>query len=241
MTSSQGGSGDDTLHGGSGDDQIIGDNFLSASANSTTYMFGDDGNDTLSGSAGKDVMDGGTGSDWADYTQQDFDPQLGYQVTGHDTGRHGRPFDRDRPRRLRRGRHLRQHRERRGTDGDDIITGDANDNFLVGMDGNNVIHGGDGNDTLMGNGELFGDDGNDTFMASGGEPLSTTAATGSDTVDYSQSSDRVVVDLGGSLAILGIQSGEIDSQGHLCQPRQLQQHREYHRQPARGHDPRRQQ
>ncbi len=214
----QGGSGGDTLHGGNGDDQLIGDNFLAATANSTTYMFGDDGNDTLSGSAGKDVMDGGTGSDWADYGEQDFDPQLGYQAhLGHDyagvtvdlstgTGHGG----------YAEGDTYVNIENVRGTEGDDVITGDGNDNILVGIDGNDVIHGGGGNDTLMGNGQLFGDAGNDTFMAMGSGSTVYDGGEGSDTVDYSQSSGRVVVDLGGTLSILGIQSGELDSQGHLA-------------------------
>jgi len=213
----QGGGGGDTLHGGAGDDQLIGDNFLAATASSTTHMFGDDGNDTLFGSAGKDIMDGGTGNDWADYSQQDFDPQLGWQANvGHNhsgvtvdlssgTGHGG----------YAEGDTYVNIENVRGTDGDDVITGDANDNILVGLDGNNVIHGGDGNDTLMGNGELFGDAGNDIFRASSDGTTVYDGGTGSDTVDYSQSSNRVVVDLGGSLSLLGIQSGEVDNQGHL--------------------------
>lgn len=209
----QGGSGGDTLHGGNGDDQLIGDNFLAATANSTTKMFGDGGDDTLSGSAGKDVMDGGTGSDWADYTQQDFDLQLGDQAhLGHNyagvtvdlstgTGHGG----------YAEGDTYVNIENVRGTDGDDVITGDANDNILVGMDGNNVIHGGGGNDTLMGNGLLFGDDGNDTFNASGWGTTHYDGGAGTDTVDYSQEAYGAVISLTNTL----LSSGSFDGSGNL--------------------------
>jgi Ca2+-binding RTX toxin-like protein len=204
-----GGGGNDILHGGSGNDNVG----EGGTADSIVQMFGDDGDDTLYGGAGKDLMDGGTGNDWADYTHQDYDLHPGTSWSGPGvtvdlstgTGHGG----------YAEGDTYVNIENVRGTGGDDIITGDANDNFLVGMDGNNVIHGGAGNDTLMGNGALFGDDGNDTFRASGWGTTVYDGGAGSDTVDYSQAANGVVVDLGGSLALLGIQSGSLDSQGNL--------------------------
>lgn len=175
-------------------------------------MFGDDGNDTLFGSAGKDIMDGGTGNDWADYSQQDFDPVLGWQANvGHDhsgvtvdlstgTGHGG----------YAEGDTYVNIENVRGTDGDDTITGDANDNILVGLAGNNVIHGGDGNDTLMGNGQLFGDAGNDTLIASSSGTTHYDGGDGVDTVDYRNSEYGAVV----ALTPVLLPSGSFDASGH---------------------------
>jgi Ca2+-binding RTX toxin-like protein len=214
----QGGGGGDTLHGGNGDDQIIGNTFGSGVASSTTNLFGDDGNDTLFGSAGKDVMDGGTGNDWADYTQEDVDQQTGGGSHWHHYGwQPGVTVD------LSTGTGQGGYAEGdtyanienvRGTAGNDIITGDGNDNILVGLSGDNVIHGGAGNDTLMGTGQLFGDDNDDRFMAGSSGTTSYDGGNGIDTVDYSQSSNRVVVDLAGTFSAF-LHSGELDSQGHL--------------------------
>ena len=50
-----------------------------------------------------------------------------------------------------------------GTDGNDVITGSAGDDFLIGLDGNDILIGGAGADTLDGdNGDDLGVRGNDT-------------------------------------------------------------------------------
>lgn len=207
-----GGGGNDTLHGGSGDDRI----YAHSNFGETAAVFGDDGNDTLFGSAGADKMDGGAGNDWVDYSMENT-AQVGWsshwgnymwnpgvtvdltQGTGHGGWAEGDTYV--------------NIENVRGTDYADTITGDANANILDGGAGNNVVHGGDGNDTLMGNGQLFGDGGDDTFIASSSGTTSYDGGDGIDTVDYSHSTDRVVVDLAGSLSGF-LQSGEIDAQGN---------------------------
>lgn len=211
-----GGGGNDVLHGGSGDDRI----WAHSAASETATVFGDDGNDTLLGSAGKDLMDGGSGNDWVDYSMQNsasgtygsggwggwqnYWQHQGVTVDLSTGTGHGGWAD---------GDTYVNIENVRGTDYADTITGDDNDNILDGGAGNNVVHGGGGNDTLIGNGQLFGDDGNDNFVASSSGTTSYDGGAGTDTVDYSHATDRVVVDLGGTFAAFGLQSGQLDSQG----------------------------
>ncbi|PTQ88478.1 Ca2+-binding RTX toxin-like protein [Nitrosomonas nitrosa] len=59
---------------------------------------------------------------------------------------------------------------KRGTNGDDNITGSASDDFIDGLAGNDTLNGGEGNDTLwggLGNDYLYGVNGNDVLE--GGE------------------------------------------------------------------------
>ena len=148
-------------------------------------------------------MDGGTGNDWVDYTSA--------PLTGGATGSTGVIVD------LASGTGYGGWAEgdtyvnienARGTSHDDVLLGDGNANILDGGAGNNIVHGGAGDDTLMGNGQLFGDDGNDTFGASSSGNTVYDGGAGTDTVDYSHSANGAIVDLTGTLATIGLQSGE---------------------------------
>jgi Ca2+-binding RTX toxin-like protein len=198
--------GNDTLHGGNGDDRVFSD----GNVGDTVAMFGDDGNDTLFGSAARDIMDGGSGSDWVDYSA----PPIQQGETGSPTGvivdlSSGTGYGG-----WAEGDTYVNIENARGTAHDDVIIGDGNANILDGAAGNNIVHGGGGDDTLMGNGQLFGDDGNDTLLNSDSGTTFYDGGAGIDTVDYSRTDDRVVVDLAGALAAFGVQSGKLDANGN---------------------------
>jgi Ca2+-binding RTX toxin-like protein len=135
---------------------------------------GGDGNDTLSGGDGDDVLDPGTGSnlvigglgqDTLDYQslsgqsiQLVRDARLPFfNVFKYDDARGAPVGDVDA---------VFQIENVRGTTGNDLITGDTNDNRLWGGAGNDLLSGDDGNDLLVGGtgfNRLYGGAGIDTI------------------------------------------------------------------------------
>src|SRR4051812_23461536 len=75
-----------------------------------------------------------------------------------------------------------------GEDGNDVINGNIGDDNLIGGDGNDTIHGGAGKDYLSGG------SGNDWLMPGAGLNV-VDGGDGNDTVDYSDSTAGVEVDL----------------------------------------------
>lgn len=71
-----------------------------------------------------------------------------------------------------------------GTDGDDVLTGNWQDDIIVGLGGNDTINGGGGNDIICagdGNNQINGGDGNDTI----------TAGPGDDIIDGGNGTDQI--------------------------------------------------
>lgn len=196
---------DDILYGGNGNDTIYGDlgnDTLYGDAGADT-LYGGSGNDTLSGGsgddtfypgAGLDVLDGGTESDWVDFTGAN-----GVSVTlngatlvtatnymGDDS--------------------LQNIENVIGTMFDDTITGDSNSNTIYGMDGNDILD--PGIDTL------FGGTGDDTL----------TGGVGTDTLDGGSGDDSFIYDtsssyIGGSGKDTLIASANIDFDIHFSDTR----------------------
>ena len=171
---------DNTLFGGAGNDIISG-------AAGDDIIFGEDGNDTLNGNSdddflvggkGADVLDGGLfgstifgflGEDTASY----FNADSGVEVSlASGTGSKGDA----------EGDQLIGIENLEGSDFEDELTGDDNNNKICGLNGNDEIEGGNGNDVLKGDGgndELEGGNGNDTL----------TGGTGNDEIEGGNGDD----------------------------------------------------
>ncbi len=176
----EGGAGDDTLTGTSGDDTI----------------FGYGGNDTLIGLAGADTLDGGAGTDTADYSDSSTAVTVNL-ATGTGSGGDAQ------------GDTLVSVENLDGSDYDDILTGDGNDNTLDGRAGDDTLTGGagddrlrgrDGDDTLDGGAgadDLDGDGGNDILVWDAAD-TSIDGDSGTDTLRV-DSGDVDLTSFGGSI------------------------------------------
>lgn len=145
--------------------------------NGDDFLVGTAGDDTIHGLNGDDYISGGNGNDRL------------YGDAGDDLLDGGNGND-----------------ELHGGAGDDILTGgngndrlygDAGDDLLDGGDGNDELHGGDGNDVLTGgagNDILYGGSGDDLLAGGKGADILYGGA-GIDTLDYSNSSAGVQVNL----------------------------------------------
>ena len=139
-----GNAGADTLNGGEGDD----------------ILNGGEGDDTLDGGPGADMLDGGPGSDTASYQNSG----VGILVRLH--AAHAVKYGDAEGDTLTGIEHIV------GSNHNDVLAGDGEDNLLDGGDGDDVLYGGPaGGDDMMygGNGDdrIFGGKGND--MLTGGE------------------------------------------------------------------------
>ncbi|MCF8088561.1 MAG: cadherin-like domain-containing protein [Desulfotignum sp.] len=137
----RGNAGDDELTGGEGDDRL----------------YGGEGNDTLKGGSGSDVLDGGPGADLllgglGNDTLEGGDDEdtLSYESCGNIFG-----VDIDLVNGITTGMevgftdHFSSIERFVGSQYDDIITGDGNNNTLVGGAGLDRLEGGAGNDTFV--------------------------------------------------------------------------------------------
>jgi Ca2+-binding RTX toxin-like protein len=110
-----------------------------------TYVFGDDGDDTIFGGAGRDTLTGGAGRNRL------------YGGDGDDrlNGSNGRDF-------------------LFGEGGNDTLYGNGGNDFMDGGGGVDRLFGGDGDDVLFGGGsndKLYGEGGNDTLYGQGQSDL----------------------------------------------------------------------
>lgn len=87
------------------------------------------------------------------------------------------------------------------TTGNDILTGDNNDNFIDGLAGNDTIYG------LGGDDHLAGGSGNDVLAGGAGADL-LRGQTGTDTADYRDSAAGVMIDLVAGTATGGDAEGD---------------------------------
>jgi len=100
-------------------------------------LFGGENKDYLQGDSGADALDGGNGSDWAVYISSDAGVNVNLQ-TGVATGGSAQ------------GDSFVSIENFIGSKHDDILTGDAGNNYLKGRTGDDQLNGGDGNDFLQG-------------------------------------------------------------------------------------------
>ena len=194
--------GDDTLVGSSSDDQISGfagnDSIRGNDGNDTIdggddddFMRGNDGNDIILGGNGHDYLDGGLGDDILDGgsgldrvsfavgatlgVTVDLNMQGVAQTTGHGSDT------------LIGIEHVS------GTRFDDVIVGDASDNWLWGGSDNSGVT---GDDTISGNG------GNDLITVGNGNHI-LSAGSGIDTLGTVNDADISAAGMAVSLALQG--------------------------------------
>jgi Ca2+-binding RTX toxin-like protein len=180
----QGGNGHNLLLGGDGDDALSGRG----------------GNDILVGGAGADILDGGGGSDLADYQES------AAGVTIDLAGGTGSGGDAE-------GDILFNIKDVAGSDFDDLLTGNKNENELSGGAGDDVLVGGAGNDVLdggPGNDILKGGTGQDTFVFESGTGTDSDSITdftgGEDVIDLTaygltSTADLTITNDGGNAVI----------------------------------------
>lgn len=166
--------GNDTLRGNGGDDEIDG-------GAGNDALFGGDGDDHLIGGIGNDFLDGGTGVNTLEGGLGNDTYALGDKADGTDaiieTGgndtitstidRSLQFFSSDDATNIENLTLLGTARTGIGSDGNNVITGNAMNNSLSGLGGNDVLIGGEGNDTLNGGGGtnlLDGGNGNDIYF-----------------------------------------------------------------------------
>ena len=133
-----GNAGYDYLYGGSGDDSIRGgydyDTLDGGSGNDT--LMGDAGNDWLSGGEGDDILNGGANLDFADYSKAASAVTVRLStIQQQDTG--GAGFDT-----------LLNLEGVQGSDFNDSLVGNTQDNLLFGGAGSDTIKGGADPDTF---------------------------------------------------------------------------------------------
>ena len=145
-----GGAGHDTLDGGTGNDRL----------------FGGADNDIMNGGAGDDYMDGGTGFDTVDYSTATSGVRVNLSITSQqNTGGAGRDT-------------IVNVENITGSAFNDVLTGNALDNFILAGSGADTLRGGDGNDTLL----AAGTDGLGDYLDGGNGNDSLMSGTGNDTL-----------------------------------------------------------
>ncbi|MRR50604.1 MAG: DUF4347 domain-containing protein, partial [Rhodocyclaceae bacterium] len=126
-----GGAGNDSIDGRGGNDQLQGD-----SGNDT--VLGGAGDDILSGGLGDDTLDGVSGQDAVSYADATSGVTVNLSIVGvQDTGSQGLDT-------------LVNIFSIVGSDFDDRLTGNAENNILMGQAGDDIIEGGAGDDVILG-------------------------------------------------------------------------------------------
>ncbi|MDB4224992.1 M10 family metallopeptidase C-terminal domain-containing protein, partial [Granulosicoccus sp.] len=173
------GASDVTVNVGNGDNDTIAgiENLIGSTAadvfggdSAANRLEGREGADTFLASAGTDTYLGGDGSDTLDYSTFFAAGAINVQLQGASNSTVFVAGSGDDT--------ISSIENILGTTGNDVITGDAEDNTLDGRSGNDTIDGGAGTDTISGG------EGNDTIMASAGADV-TDGGDGVDTVDFS--------------------------------------------------------
>jgi Ca2+-binding RTX toxin-like protein len=164
--------GNDTIHGFGNND----------------FLFGGDDDDFLLGGTGADVLDGGDGFDRAQYNQSTAGLRADLMFANTNTGEAA-------------GDQYISIENLFGTNFNDALYGDADDNMISGHFGNDVLFGRNGDDTLVGG------DGNDVLLGGlGADTLDGSA--GIDRVQYSMAAAVVRADLMDSTTNTGEAAGD---------------------------------
>ncbi len=187
-----GNDGADQLYGMSGRDVLLG-------GNGADRLFGGSGSDTLIGGGGDDALAGGVGNDTAKYLDASAGVMVDLQAgtassrsagdaagIGNDT--------------------LAAIEYAKGSNFDDILTGDGLANRLWGFDGNDELSGGGRSDLLdggKGNDSMQGGGGHDVLIGGAGDDL-LDGGVGRDKANYKTASDGVVVNLSTGKAVSAV-------------------------------------
>jgi Ca2+-binding RTX toxin-like protein len=168
-------------------------------------LTGDAGDNTIEGLAGGDDIDGGAGSnDTASYEHSTAGVTIDLGAVGGPTASGGHAA----------GDTLTGIENLIGSDFNDSLTGDTDDNVIHGLDGHDSITGGDGKDTLFGGGgadTLTGQNGNDTlyggdnsdFLDAGSGDDTLYGGSGNDTLRGEAGDDVLYGGVGGELMLGG--------------------------------------
>ncbi|MEM9128299.1 MAG: DUF4214 domain-containing protein [Pseudomonadota bacterium] len=182
--------GNDNLQGADGDDYLSG-------GKGNDSLYGGSGDDWLYGWSGADHLDGGDGVDIADYDDSNAAVTVDLS-TGTGAGGHAE------------GDTLVNIEDIEGSDYDDTLTGNSENNYIFGDLGDDVIRGGAGDDLLdgdAGNDSVYGEDGDDTLIGWSGVEL-LDGGSGSDTADYVLSTGAITVNLATGSASGGHAEGD---------------------------------
>ena len=158
-------------------------------------LIGGDGDDTLAGGGGVDVIDGGSGNDTNSFQGINFGvtASLNSEVAVYVTAG-GVVVER-----------FTNIENLSGSEFNDRLTGDSNDNSLAGNDGDDVLRGAGGNDNISGdagNDVVFAGSGNDTISGGSGDDR-IFARNGNDDVDAGDGDDFVIAGGGNDNIALG--------------------------------------
>ncbi len=191
-----GNAGRDTLYGAGGHDKLDG-------GKDNDKLYGGAGNDILIGGTGDDYIDGGLDFDTVDYSGATAGIRVNLSNTSQqNTGGAGRDT-------------IFNVENITGSNFNDVLTGNAFDNFMLAGTGADTLRGGDGNDTLVsmfdslgdtldggngndslmsgtGNDTLVGGAGNDTLNGNYGQDL-LTGGTGADKFQFNSAQDSTLV------------------------------------------------
>ena len=151
--------GDDNLSGGGGRDKITG-------GTGNDILDGGADNDRLRGGEGADTLLGGEGRDTAVYSRSGSGVNVSLEL-GLGSGGSAE------------GDTLAEVENLVGSDYDDVLSGDANNNKLTGRDGNDVLLGGAGDDRIIGGA------GSDTIDGGEGEDWAIYTMTAADLYESS--------------------------------------------------------
>lgn len=146
--------GADIMYGYGGHDELYG-------GTGRDVLWGGEDNDLLDGGAHADALYGGSGVDTASYL---YSPVGVFVSLGENIAFYGEA----------EGDTFSSIENLSGSEFDDTLLGDGNNNRLLGKNGNDFLAGGDGYDTLYGgwhNDMLLGGDGNDFLYGEGGKDL----------------------------------------------------------------------
>ena len=165
-----------TVNGSTSGDDATGDTLsnienLIGSAFKDT-LTGDSGDNAIMGGAGADTLNGGAGADWVSYLSSNAGVTLDLSLSIAQTSTGDASGD-----------ILSNFENIEGSDYNDTLTGDSDDNDILGGAGDDVLEGGDGGDTLDG-------------------------GTGTDTAAYAGSSAAVSINLSADYANYGDATGD---------------------------------
>jgi len=195
----------DNLAGGAGDDVLVG-------YAGNDILLGGEGDDVLEGGVGADTLDGGahvvvagqqTVGDTARYVRSTVAVSVDLNLTGPQGGAAGADSV---------GDVLIGIENVTGSNFNDTITGNAEDNRLFGLGGIDIIRGGGGNDVLTGDDgadQLFGDAGEDNIAGGLGDDI-IRGGSENDLLDGGEGNDQLFGEAGNDSLTGGFGTDTLD-------------------------------